>query len=106
MGSGLDLDLLDDMGPSALSTGAPKPGTSLPIPAVNGTQSEDLGFKLSIEGHVERSPAPARPNLVASSALPAIEVNSMAGIDDAVPELGPHRDPVPDGWQPRPQNQA
>ncbi|MDX2024423.1 MAG: tetratricopeptide repeat protein [Deltaproteobacteria bacterium] len=89
---GLDLDLLSDMSdtsPSAHTRGLP----DLSVPVQPGEQTIDggLGFRLDIEGAHAQNPSSPSTTVVPSSALPAIEVNAMGVLEDAIPELSPHR---------------
>lgn len=97
---GLDLDLLDDITRAAplsaagLAAAFRTPG----IPASLGLEAVDggLGFRLDIEGAEAPSPTSPVAAIVPSSALPAIEVNAMGVLEDALPELAPHREaPLP-----------
>ncbi len=92
--SGLELDLLDDMSSPAPPSKPRSPNYgSAPISGM-GVGDGELGFKLDIEGGTPTAPSEGRPNLAGSSALPAIEVNAMGVLEDAIPTLSPHRDNV------------
>jgi len=92
---GLDLDFLNE----TPSNPALKPVRGLSIPAYNsvpvesGEQTIDggMGFKLDIEGAAKVDHLRQAPGIVPTSALPAIEVNSMGVLEDSIAELAPHQ---------------
>lgn len=92
---GLDLDLLSDMSepsPHSSSNGAAMPPyLSIPVEAGERTVDGGLGFRLDIEGAKTADPLAPVAAIIPSSALPAIEVNAMGVLEDAIPELSPHR---------------
>ena len=88
---GLDLDLLGEEAPATTKGHGLFTPRYVPATAKELTGDMGLGFKLDIEGSSTIELAQRAPGIVPTSALPAIEVNSMGVLKDTIAELAPHR---------------